>query len=258
MTTYETSQLKGWIGHTAVDCDGDKIGKVEAIYEDDAGGGPEWFAISTGWFGTSVSFVPVAGTTRDGDDLRVPWQKDDVKDAPRAESDGHLTPAEEERLYRHYGMAWDSATTGTDRDTKMSKDRSKDSGTGRKGNGDDAMTRSEEELDVTKRSEAVGRARLKKWIETEDVNVTVPVRREVARVVTEPIDEKNRDRALDGPDMTENEHDVVLHEERIDVDKKVVPKERVRVETDTVKENREVSDEVRKERVEMENTDRRR
>jgi uncharacterized protein (TIGR02271 family) len=259
MTTFETSQLQGWVGHTAVDSNGDKIGKIEAIYEDDAGGGPEWFAISTGWFGTSVSFAPVAGATRDGDDLRLPWSKDDVKDAPRMDDDdGHLTPDEERRLYRHYGMEWDSDTTTTTHGKTGNGQSARGKSTGQSSGDRDAMTRSEEEIDVQKRSKEVGHARLKKWVETEDVNVTVPVRREVARLVTEPVNERNKDRAMDGPALKENEHDVVLHEEQLDVDKKVVPKERVRVETDTVEEKKNVNEQVRKEKIAMEGDDRRR
>jgi uncharacterized protein (TIGR02271 family) len=102
-----------------------------------------------------------------------------------------------------------------------------------------------------KTERAVGRARLRNRVETEQVNVTVPVRLEVARLVTEPIDERNIDRALDGPDITENEHHVVLHEEQIEVQKTVVPKGRVRLETDTVEEQREVSERVRRERIAM-------
>jgi len=70
MTTYQTEQVATWVGQTLEDVDGDKIGTVEAIYEDDGGSGPEWLAVSTGWFGSHVSFVPVRGATATGDSLR--------------------------------------------------------------------------------------------------------------------------------------------------------------------------------------------
>src|SRR5215210_7641634 len=111
MTTYETQQVAGWVGRDAVDVNGDKIGRVEAVYEDDDGSGPEWLAIATGWFGGHVSFAPIAGATADGDVLRLRWSKDIVKDAPRAEADGHLSPEEEQRLYEYYGMDWSSPST---------------------------------------------------------------------------------------------------------------------------------------------------
>jgi len=238
MTTYETKQVVGWIGQTAYDTNGDEIGRVETIYEDDDGAGPEWFAISTTGTGGHVSFAPVQGATFDGGRLRLRWDNGIIRDAPRCPADGHLSPEEEARLYEYYGMDRSSATTDTSTPS-----------TGRTDSGDDAMTRSEEELDVDTRSREAGRARLRKWVETEQVNVTVPVRREVARLVTEPITDSNIGKAMDGPEITDNEYDVVLTEEEVVVDKKVVPKERVRLEKDVVEEQRQVTEEVRKERI---------
>jgi uncharacterized protein (TIGR02271 family) len=249
MTMFDSSQVSGWIGRTAVDANGDKIGTIDAIYEDDNGSGPEWFAVSTGMFGTHLSFVPVHGATVAGDDVRVAYDKGLVKDAPRVDADGHISREEEDRLYQHYGMEWgygqandDAGTTGT-----AMSDTGVD--TAVRGGGDDAMTRSEEELRVDTREREAGRVRLRKWVETEQVNVTVPVRREVARLVTEPITDANVGEAMSGPDITENEFDVTLTEEEVVVDKQVVPKERVRLEKDTVVDEQVVSEQVRKERV---------
>ena len=118
-----------------------------------------------------------------------------------------------------------------------------------------AMTRSEEELDVSKHRQEAGRVRLRKWVETEDVHMTVPIRREKARLVTEPITDANRDAALSGPDISEAEHEVVLSEEVIEVDKRVVPKERVRLETEVETEEVPIDESVRKERIEMDHED---
>lgn len=247
MTMFTTTEVQGWIGREATGPDGSKIGRIEAIYTDDTEGGPEWFAITTGLFGTKTSFAPVAGSRVDGDRVVLAWDKDAVKGAPHCDADGRLEQSDEDRLYAYYGMGWDGVDTGTQQ-----------AQTTRRGTSDDAMTRSEERVDVSTRDREVGRARLRKWIETEEVNVTVPVRREVARLVTEPVTDANRDRALDGPDLTESEHDVVLHEEEVVVDKQVVPVERVRLETDVVEEERTVSDQVRKERIAMDEDERRR
>jgi len=233
---YQAEEIRSWIGHTAVDVNGDKVGTIEDVFEDEQGSGPEWFSISTGWFGLKRSFAPVRGATADGDQLVLPWTKDEIKQGPNFDpSDSFET---DDDLYGHYGMQYG------DYETEYRGDA---------GGRDDAMTRSEEEVDVSKRTREAGRARLRKWVETENVHVTVPVRREVARMVTEPITDANVDRALDGPEITENEHDVVLHEEEINVDKTVVPKERVRLETDSVEDERVVDEEVRKERIAMEN-----
>jgi uncharacterized protein (TIGR02271 family) len=117
-------------------------------------------------------------------------------------------------------------------------------------NTDDAMTRSEEQLHVgTERTEA-GRARLRKYIVSETQTRTVPVSHDEVRIEREPITEGNIDRALDGPALSEEEHEVVLTTERPVVAKETVPVERVRLSTDTVTEQAQVSEEVRKEQIE--------
>jgi uncharacterized protein (TIGR02271 family) len=92
------------------------------------------------------------------------------------------------------------------------------------------MTRSEEELEVSKRRTETGRVRLRKWVETEYVQMTVPIRREKARLTTEPITDRNRGEVLAGSDLREAEHEVILSEEEAELRKRVVPEERVRLE----------------------------
>ncbi len=236
------------IGRDAVDPSDSKIGTIADVYVDDETGQPTWLAVTTGLFGTKVSFVPLAGAQLSGDDVVVAYDKDLVKDAPKAEADGHLSPDDEAELYAHYGQA---ASGGRADDGAADVGRS---GEGQDTSGpetDDAMTRSEEELDVQTRTREASRVRLRKWIETEDVNITVPVRREKARLVTEPFTDANRDEAMRGGDLTSEEHEVVLSEEVIDVEKRVVPKERVRLETETETDEVVVDEQVRKERIEM-------
>ena len=257
------------IGSNAVDNDGDKLGKVGQVYLDDQTGRPEWATVSTGLFGTSESFVPLAEATVSGGTLRVPYEKAKVKDAPRVDSDqGHLSPAEEEELYRYYGVGTGTAgytdtdttrTAGyTDTDTTRAAGYT-DTDTNRHGTvghdtsgptTDDAMTRSEEQLRVgTQRVEA-GRARLRKYVVTENVTTTVPVSHEEVRIEREPITDANVGNALDGPAISEEEHEVVLHAERPVVAKEAVPVERVRLDVDTVTEQETVTDTVRKEQIE--------
>ncbi|MFD6343230.1 DUF2382 domain-containing protein [Streptomyces roseolus] len=123
------------------------------------------------------------------------------------------------------------------------------------GTAPDAMTRSEEQMHVGTEQVETGRVRLRKYVVTEEVQQTVPVRHEEVRVVREPITEANRDEALSGPEITEAEHEVTLHEERPVVETRAVPVERVRLETDEVSEEQTVTGEVRKERIEIETDD---
>lgn len=246
MTMDYANDLRDLDGRNVVDPDGEKVGTVSGIYVDDETGEPTWLAVKTGWFGNNISFVPFKGAYIGGDDVVIGYRQDMVKDSPNFDADGHLTPEEEEGLYTFYGHGAGSYGAGTATDRNA---------TGTGGTGEDAMTRSEEEIDVSKRRTETGRARLRKWIETEHVQMTVPIRREKARLVTEPITDRNRDDALSGADLTEAEHEVTLSEEEVDVNKRVVPKERVRLEKDVETEEVPVDETVRKERIEMDRDD---
>src|SRR3712207_6024544 len=116
---------------------------------------------------------------------------------------------------------------------------------------DNAMTRSEERLNVGTRSEEVGRARLRKYVTTENVTETVPVSREEVRVEREPITDANIGNALDGPAISEEEHEVTLRAERPVVEKEAVPVERIRLDKETVTDQERVSADVRKEEIEV-------
>jgi uncharacterized protein (TIGR02271 family) len=244
--------VRTWRGRTLVDNDGDKIGKIDEIYLDRQNGDPEWVTVKTGLLGTKSSFVPIGDASPAGEDeVRVPYTKDQVKDAPSIEADGELTEDEERRLYQHYGRADYGDWTGEDRtrDLDLPEERDRERRFDRE---DDAMTRSEEEMHVGTERQRAGRARLRKYVVTEDVEKKVPVQRETARVEREPITDDNVDEAMGGPEITESEHEVTLHEEEPVVEKRTVPKERVRLEKDTETEERTVSGEVRKERIEPE------
>ncbi|MDR6438986.1 uncharacterized protein (TIGR02271 family) [Paenarthrobacter nicotinovorans] len=264
--------------------EGDKVGSIGTFYTDDDTGEPTWVTVKTGLFGSSESFIPLQDAAVEGDDVVVPFSKDHIKDAPRVAEDGHLDPGEESRLYQHYsleggrgfsGHGEDARTnTTTDRDpnfagTVGTRDQvgtqdtlgtrdAMDTGGSYRGEGgrndDDAMTRSEERLNVGTEKQAAGRARLRKYITTENVTTTVPVQREEVRLEREPITDANAGDAMSGPDLTESEHEVTLHEEKPVVDKETVPVERVRLEKDTVTDDVRVDEEVRKERIETEGT----
>jgi uncharacterized protein (TIGR02271 family) len=238
-----------WQGRTLVDRDGGRIGSIDAIYLDDDTGQPEWALVNTGLFGTKSSFVPLAQATEDHSDVRVPYDKQLVKDAPRIDPDGRLSEAEERRLWRHYGMDYDRTT----RRRATGKDA-----VGRDTSGpttDDAMTRSEEELRVGTAQRERGRVRLRKYVTTEQVQQTVPVQRERVRVEREPITDANRDAATSGPEISEAEHEVILREEEPVVQKRVVPKERVRLDKDTLTDEERVAEELRKEQIDVDNED---
>ncbi len=246
MTPTE-SAVAEWRGRNAVDSDGDKIGAIDEIYMDTETGKPEWLAVKTGMLGSKVSFVPIAEARESDGNVQLPYDKQQVKDAPNAEADGELSQEEEDSLYRHYGLDYSEQSS----DSGLPEGNTGQEGYDTSGpSTDDAMTRSEEELRIGKTQREKGRARLKKYVVTEDVTKTVPVQREEVRIEREPITDSNVDRATSGGDITEDEHEVVLHEEEVVTEKRVVPKERVQLSKDTVTEEQQVSEQVRKEQIE--------
>ncbi|MGY1737336.1 PRC and DUF2382 domain-containing protein [Geodermatophilus sp. SYSU D00684] len=282
-----TDTISRVIGQDVYDEAGEKIGSASEVYLDDETGQPEWATVRTGLFGTKESFVPLRDADLTNEGLRVRVSKAQVKDAPKIDTDGHLSPQEEQELYRYYGLGFGSGTQTTTQTTtdvgtagtySLDQNRSQQdlttAGTGtvrdrdRDGVYDDvrgavghdtsgpttdnAMTRSEEHLNVgTQRVEA-GRARLRKYVVTENVSQTVPVSHEEVRVEREPITDANIGNAMDGPAISEEEHEVVLHAERPVVSKEATPVERVRLDTQTVTEQETVSDQVRREEIEVE------
>ncbi len=254
------SDLQQVFGATVYTTDGDKIGTAGQVYLDDQSGAPEWVSVKTGLFGTKESFVPLEGATLTTDRLEVPYGKDQVKNAPRIETDGSLSPAEEDELYTYYGLSSSGGRLGGETyDTTANAGYAGFTDTDRPTVGhdtsgpttDDAMTRSEERLVAGTRTVEAGRARLRKYVVTEQQSVTVPVTREEVRIEREPITDANIGNALDGPAISEEEHEVTLHAERAVVDTEAVPVERVRLDKETVTEQQTVSGEVRKEQIEF-------
>jgi len=252
------SEAYTWQNRELLGSDGEKIGTIKEIYEDIESGKPEWALVSSGLFGTRSHFVPLAGAEASGEGVSVNVTKDQVKNAPGVDGEGALAEADEQQLFEYYGVPYTERGSTTAQGAPTPEPQGAYAGGEQEGAGhdtsgpttDDAMTRSEEELRVGTAQRERGRARLRKYIVTEEVQTTVPVQREEVRVEREPIDETNVDSALTGPEISEEEHEVVLHEEEPVVEKRTVPKERVRLSKETVTDEREISEEIRKEQIE--------
>jgi uncharacterized protein (TIGR02271 family) len=254
LKTDDATQL---YGAPLFDENDENIGAVDELYLDDETGQPEFALIKDGgFFGGGSYFVPLNNATQTGDRLRVPYSKDKVKSAPGWDGDDHLSQQQEREIYTYYGIAYGESRS----DSGLPEGKERPS-VGRDVSGpttDDAMTRSEEELHVGTAKREVGKARLRKHLVTENVTTTVPVTREEVRVEREPISDADIDTATAGPELSEEEHEVTLMTEQPVVEKRAVPKERVRLDKDTVTEQREVTESVRKEQIDLDGSDPRR
>jgi uncharacterized protein (TIGR02271 family) len=268
----EMTEAYEWQGRTIVGSDGEKIGKVDEIYVDGETDKPEWATVKSGLFENKSNFLPLAGASPDGEDIRVSVTRDQAKDAPGIDPDGELSEQEESRLFEHYGVPYTQEGSVTaegrpaagQRNETDEPNASQRRGTDRPHEGrdtsgpttDDAMTRSEEELHVGTQRRESGRVRLRKYVVTEQVTKIVPVQREEVRLEREPITDANREQATAGPEISEEDYEVILHEEEPVVEKRVEAKERVRMGTETVGDEREISEEVRKEQIDTDSPDR--
>jgi uncharacterized protein (TIGR02271 family) len=219
--------------------DGEKIGSVEEVFVDQQTNEPEWIGLGTGFFGTKRALVPVKGADLREDALYVPYAKDEVKDTPDVDSE-EISQETEAELYAHYGLEYSEQRSGTGLPEGTSR--------GQRGTtGEDELVRAEEELKVGTRETEAGRARLRKWVETEPVEADVDVRRETARVTREQVDQP-----VSGAELGEQEIEVPLRQEEPVVQKQTVAKERIGLEKDVESERETVADEVKKERVDVE------
>jgi uncharacterized protein (TIGR02271 family) len=237
--------VQQFIGRTAVDTEGSKVGKIGQVYMDQQTGLPLWVTVATGMFGTRQSFAPLYGAQASGDEVTLAVSKEQIKGAPSIDDDGEIDDGEQEALYRHYAGYLGEGESGystTGQSGAQGRDTSGPTT-------DDAMTRSEERLRVGTESVEAGRARLRKYIVTEHVSTTVPVSHEEVRVEREPVTDANRDAALSGEPISEEQHEVTLRAERPVVAKETVPVERVRLTTETVTEDAAVNETVRKEQI---------
>jgi sporulation protein YlmC with PRC-barrel domain len=175
---------------------GERLGDIGQVYLDNETGEPNWVTVKTGLFGTQESFVPLSQAEASGANVTVPYDKDTIKNAPRLEAGGSLSPEEERRLYAYYFSATtvtadrdvdrddDSARPGVkervaeafdpDRDREYDRDRDYDER--RDAPGGDRTD--DDQVDT-----GVGGTRMRRYVVTEKV---IPVSREEVPVDEDP------------------------------------------------------------------------
>jgi uncharacterized protein (TIGR02271 family) len=268
-------EVSAAVGGTAYTADGGKLGTVEAFFVDDRTGAPSWVAVSTGLFGTRHSIVPAVGAAFTDGALRIPVSADAVKSAPPMAGD-HLDPADEEAQRRHYGLGGTQpvatapveAAPGHAAPVEAAPGHAAPvqaqgtaepvaaQGTAEPVASDGAMTRSEEQLRVGTERVATTRARLVKYVVTEEVQITVPIRREEIRIEEVPLDFAGAGGSAEetlvpatGTTSGGLPDEIILHTERPVVTVEVVPVERVRLRTEVVQGQETVTEQVQREQI---------
>jgi stress response protein YsnF len=311
--TMQTEQL---IGARVTGGDGQVVGTVQQIFNDDRDGTPVWARIRAG---TLDRFVPLAGSKVTKDGLSVPYDAKQIMSSPDIGADRHMSAAQTEQLRSYFGLSvpaqggppdediqrgqaprdegqigqtqasqgtQDQARAGGAQGGQAVQDETERSGgrarpdeampdeamrdeamredaarSGQRGQTmraesgvDDAraaeewLIRAEERVSVGTEAVETGRARLHKYVDVEPVEQAVHVFHEVYEIERVPIGADEQIRGVIGESVQE----IILHEERAVFRKEAVPVERVRLVVKRVGEDRTFRDEVRKERVEVE------
>jgi len=234
-STPTLDELRSGTTAPVIDANGEKLGHVGEIWMDDETGEPEYLKVGRGFLGMKATLVPVRGGHFEEDGFHTQYTKDQLENAPEFEDEDDDIDEMRSGGVRDYYADHEASATS------MPDTASRDEG---------SITRSEEELGVGKRETSAGSVKLRKYVDTEPVQANVELTRETARVVREDIDQPVGDATIG-----EQEIDVTLRREEAVVEKQVVGKERISIDKDVEVEQTTVSDEVRKERVEIEGDD---
>ena len=274
--------IQDLLNATAFDAQGEKLGKINNLFVDDKTGQPTFIEVNHGLFGMSSSLVPLRGHRLNGDELKLAFDKDLIKDAPDIDFENQLTAADQDTIYEHYHLTdvQDVETYVTDRpaaDDSNLAGFAGAAGAGAAGAGaaagtteKDVIDRNEREvrepvasqsndiilekerLNVGTERVASGEARLRKYQVEETETVEVPVTREEVRIERTPISPEEAKNYV-GSDATEAT--VTLHEDKVNVTKESVPVERVSLGTEQVQETRTVTDTVKHDEIDTKGVD---
>ena len=105
-----------WLGKRIVDCDGEKLGKLQDVYVDIETDEPQFGTVKEGVFNRHLTFVPLAGVQVSPESLQVTATKEQVRSAPDIELQGdELSQADESRLYHHFQQNYTPINTESGR-----------------------------------------------------------------------------------------------------------------------------------------------
>jgi hypothetical protein len=110
---FEAENIRDWRGNDVLDADGHKIGELEAVYVDTGTDLPSFGTVKVGMMGRHrLVFVPLDRATVSPRHVKVAYSKKQVKDAPSIDTDGELMAADEESVFKHYGLTYEPGVGG--------------------------------------------------------------------------------------------------------------------------------------------------
>lgn len=261
-----TMHAQDIVGARVTSADGQVIGTVEQVFNDDADGTPVWAQIKAG---RRIRFVPLGGSRLSDEGLSVPFETRRIIGGPDISADKHMSAAQAEQLSRYYGLTVPrqggerAPEQATDTQARTDTQAAQRPGAGTQAQearqaappearqgaeaGTDWLVRSEERISVRTETVETDRVRLRKYVDVQPVEQGFQITREEYEVERVPIAEGEQ-----LGDIAEGERELILHAERPMMAKEMVPVERVRLVPRQVTEDQTVRDEIRRERIEAE------
>jgi len=242
------ADLDRYLDYTVIDRDGEKVGSVDAVWEDHTQQAA-YIAVRTGWLGLGKAHVvpaegaDVSEATRK---IRLPYSGDAIKNAPSFEQQADIDDAAERQIAEYYSGYGYAASCGTEEHGSMMEDRTRDVDTTEK---EVRMTLNQEEVNIGKREVEAGGVRLRKIIRTETINQPVELQRE--EIVVERVPASGRTPSRSDVAFREEEVYIPLRREEPVVEKTSRATEEIRVGKKRETERRDVSETVRREDVDV-------
>jgi uncharacterized protein (TIGR02271 family) len=264
-----TMHAEELVGAQVTDSHGLAVGTVEQVFRDDVDGTPTWARISSD---EGLRLVPLAGcSVTSSGGLSVPFDSEKIMQEPPISAERHISVDQEDELRRYFGLSVPAQSKGEAETLETQapepvRDQAEPAPAQAEpaaaqaepataqmqepGTDQDWLIRSEERIDVGLETRETARVRLHKYVDTEPIDQTVHVFHEEYEIERIPV---SKDDQVSG-DMGESEQEVILHEGRAVVSKHAVPVERVRLSVRRVEEDKPVSGDIRKERIEIDST----
>jgi uncharacterized protein (TIGR02271 family) len=273
-----TMQDRELTGAPVTGADGQVVGTVEQVFNDDVSGQPVWARIRSG---KTSRFIPLGGTRTSADGFSVPFDTKKIMSGPDLGVERHMSASQADELRHHYGLTvpaqagqtgptkpGQAGPTPTEQTGQIATGQAGPPPTGQAGppptgqtvpgqtgqpdgtgsDGAEWLIRTEERMAVGTEVQEAGRVRLRKYVDVEPVEQAIHVFHEEYEVERIPITAQDQVRSP----ITDSAQELILHEERAVLKKEAVPVERVRLVTKKVQEDRTIHDELRKERIEVE------
>ena len=272
---YDLNQL---FGYDVLDSNKESVGTIDNIWIDDTGQ-PAFFGVQTGWLG-KVHVVPAhrAEINKDRQKIRLPHAKEKLKDAPSFDTSADLSREQEDEVYDYYGLSRAGITTSTPHregpelmeqpQTPTHREKAEiatDQPEGAKypeepelkahppaaSEEEPTLQLSEEEAHVRKHEKDAGGVRLRKVIRTETVHKPVELKHEDVEIERIPAEEGK----AASSDFGEGEAYIPLRREEATLEKETHAKEQVKAHKKTTSEEKDLSEDVRKEDIKIERDD---